>query len=970
MIALIQYSKLFKLLRQGFVIFSLVNEMANERLLSSLINTLQHICNVNIYVLNGRISLIRNEYFDEERKAEYIEIWRICLALSASLLESRNFLTQIPGWNNGAAAVNMFYYELSNRLEENIFSALELASSLKSSLESLSNTVKYFCKVLYLSLFYFVLDNFTVIQFKTRGDTSTLISNELQRFTNMGNAIKNSASGNRIVREIDQLIGKISRYIGTENVDEDGDSYPRTFIALAAPSMVGKTQLSFSLSAHRSIYFALNQYTVGDAPAKQLIYLNYANLNRCIYDCGKRDTDHLISKLSIRDPSSTADNLNSAYKFISAEYLTVNLRTEKFFTLGLFLKLIEDSEANFIEDGTISWMEFHANRPNMMIQAVSIEELAMKSEYFSKYFVFLDEFSESFINVFVRNICRSSAIVCVVANTNTVIANLVGQNQTGHSGTTSNAVWSIVVGEFDHCNCEILQSTSNILQSVRTICSKLHSHDAPILRRFIVDILNNQIHYIRPGIAGFFVVALEKLSNETDLSDFNIVDCLDFILNYIYKRIIDRKSYINSQIDGIIANFALHSSLAYRNMYPDLSLRNSSYFSMKSFLQNHLFYVINPVDRNNWFFKLYISTHSSQPLCINRNGVTAEWAELSYFKAEEHLTALACMFGTIAVPVATLMRSSSIRDLIAVSTSNMPNPKQKSSDGLNFETLCSISSIDSSHFVSDDSNHQASLAGVRFPDYLVNMIRNLIEKAPFGPFNNNKLSVFLSIPKKLKCFNSSKEHFDLLKYLEFYRVPFLGASDVQWPHIYSQLFPLSSPSCSVKLGTFSRAINSDQLDGYFDIIHETQNNGPGMRKRSGYSICETVIECKDLSGDLQADFTFKILKKVFRRKISNLSKDIKFAFIFCNTIGGDKFETIKETDTKILELRNYLVLNRINIFRFCTYDSTSIHQAKFQCIPYRGDAPIFKNPALTVFIFAFHDINLIDIDRIWPKLNY
>lgn len=62
---------------------------------------------------------------------------------------------------------------------------------------------------------------------------------------------------NSIASKIDALITKLNKCAFSDNEDEDGDSCNKAFVALAAPSLVGKTQLSFILK-HRSLYFALS----------------------------------------------------------------------------------------------------------------------------------------------------------------------------------------------------------------------------------------------------------------------------------------------------------------------------------------------------------------------------------------------------------------------------------------------------------------------------------------------------------------------------------------------------------------------------------------------------------------------------------------------------------------------------------------------------------------------------------------
>lgn len=261
-------------------------------------------------------------------------------------------------------------------------------------------------------------------------------------------------------------------------------------------------------------------------------------------------------------------------------------------------------------------------------------------------------------------------------------------------------------------------------------------------------------------------------------------------------------------------------------------------------------------------FKLYITSNSVHPLCIKNESTRNIWAELSFFKPQEHLTALACIFGTVPMLVASLIQTTKVRYLSSATLSNLPNPKQKPNPGLDFEKLGSVASIDSSHFVTSAGSFESLLRGVCLLEYLKYIIRNHIEMPGIEIFNNCKLPLALLIPKDLSCVNDPGKPFNLLDILNCFRIPFLGLSDMEWPQIYKDLFPLADHNCSVKLNTFSRRKNSDQLDGYFNVVDEFNGN---------YRICEAVMECKELSGTLEAGTMLSILKKAFRRMENSYS---------------------------------------------------------------------------------------------------
>ena len=143
------------------------------------------------------------------------------------------------------------------------------------------------------------------ITFKPKEVGDRRVTNELKKYVDLGRAIKNCDEANGITREIDRMISYLNSVSGQAILDESGESFSRTFLAILAPSMVGKTQLSFNLSENRSLYFALNQYLQFDSPGVQEIYLNYSSLNQNIYKFAKIDTDRIISALKITDPSAS-----------------------------------------------------------------------------------------------------------------------------------------------------------------------------------------------------------------------------------------------------------------------------------------------------------------------------------------------------------------------------------------------------------------------------------------------------------------------------------------------------------------------------------------------------------------------------------------------------------------------------------------------------------------------------------------
>ena len=396
-------------------------------------------------------------------------------------------------------------------------------------------------------------------------------------------------------------------------------------------------------------------------------------------------------------------------------------------------------------------------------------------------------------------------------------------------------------------------------------------------------------------------------------------------------------------IEGRIANLALHSSIAYENS--DIE----SVFNMKSFLKNHLFHIYNPLGPEEWMFKLVLTPFDDSPLRVRRQiadkiDLTTPWAEVSYFRDRDFFTAHLCMFGGINKQLC----QSSWKTICSRHCRLAPHPKAKSNDDLEFEVMCSISIVDSSHYVFEKIQHNenVSLSGVNFIEFLKNMIRNLsLSESSAKP----DVSFFMEKPE-------SSNYFDLENYLQNYHVPFLNATNRKWHSCLSDVFRLNNPMSSLKLGTFERTANLDQVDARFDVLHQEKN---GV-----LNIFNAFVECTDQT--ITAEDLIQILKKTL------LHIESKFSLIFCNKVGGHHIDLTGDTP-RIQELIEYLKVEKINMYRFESTiensQATSTNKNVFRIVPFRAEAPISMNPRMIAFIFDFSSINSKNKYRNIKKLN-
>ena len=83
------------------------------------------------------------------------------------------------------------------------------------------------------------------------------------------------------------------------------ESLDGTFVALAAPSLEGKTQSAFVFRDIIPLYFALN--ATEKKEKVQNIYLNYGSLNATVEACARRDLNTLGLNFAKKAKSSILD---------------------------------------------------------------------------------------------------------------------------------------------------------------------------------------------------------------------------------------------------------------------------------------------------------------------------------------------------------------------------------------------------------------------------------------------------------------------------------------------------------------------------------------------------------------------------------------------------------------------------------------------------------------------------------------
>lgn len=221
----------------------------------------------------------------------------------------------------------------------------------------------------------------------------------------------------------------------------------------------------------KPLYFSFNSRSSGFV---QNIYKNFSSLSLCLEKCAEKywrtlknlfpsPEENPIATIStdivnegeqptIQDTvNRTPDNI---ILHVSVTNLIDKYSENRTFVLGFLMALIERSERDFALSEK-KWMKFHADQRDLQFPTKSITEFKQFIGERRDYCVFLDEFVGHNWAVLIRNLIRTVGMTCIVANTNTNIANLVGASQSVFSrrqgDSTDYEVWCIIFSQLNYC---------------------------------------------------------------------------------------------------------------------------------------------------------------------------------------------------------------------------------------------------------------------------------------------------------------------------------------------------------------------------------------------------------------------------------------------------------------------------------------------------------------------------------------
>ena len=353
---------------------------------------------------------------------------------------------------------------------------------------------------------------------------------------------------------------------------------------------------------------------------------------------------------------------------------------------------------------------------------------------------------------------------------------------------------------------------------------------------------------------------------------------------------------------------------------------------MKSYLQFHFYYLINPVDVNKWCFLTYRPASNCEHLRVlvdqkQKQSITdfKDWdVERTYFRSEEILPFIACQSiicsSSFSIPAA-FQSGIKIVNADPKTSGRTPNLSQNPPlSGEELEVLSSVCIIDASqHKI---GSRYSNFGGQDGKSFLTNLIGNLVDAKGFSRADKVNLN----------C--------DIIgDFLDFVHVPFLFPANMKLPEFFKS--KLSKPegfnSRTVNFGEFGRTRNASEIDGIFNyFIKNGANRSPSV------GICS--VECKNW----QRNLLFKDLILILEKALKNSAK---ISLIFCNSLGASKDKNLKsfadycnENEFLVLKLKNNKVQQDFKL--------------DFKLEPYCRDLPsCFKSVCIII------ELNVINADR-------
>lgn len=695
---------------------------------------------------------------------------------------------------------------------------------------------------------------------------------ELDEYIRLGALIRSQAGYN------DSVIGRLENFLirGRSAVEDylghdifliRRDSLQNAFYAIAAPSLEGKTQSAFVFGTVKPLYFVMNQnWTTNVQP----IYKNFEYLSRQLAELSQRDVEHLIRLKNI--PRGTRID-----QYISAGSLLSDHNNEGFYVLGLFKALMIDAILN--DDYNISWMEYYTTRNRELeIVPTSIAEFhELGLEARSQFCLFLDEFTGSDTSIFIRNLSRAANLKVLVANTNTNITNLVGRRQAKHSRINPVA-WSLVFTKLNSLNWVLLTQMVPDLESLMSfLARKVHLNDRSHLDDFFTHFKTVQVKNVRPGFVHLIINAMRQFKLEIADNQFSFNEFLFNIVVILKTQLVQRKPNLESRY-GRLATMALYLSNAYG---PSLGCDQDLLYHRKSYVNDHFYYLINPVNINKFCFLTYppsfvqrrrpANTQADSPplqLYLGIAGMKDWKPERTIFEQGEVLPFLALMGSWHDESISFILEDANVyaeaSPFTVGDTQNMTQAVP--SNGNLLEVFTVVSLVNASH--RDMNSSVITFTGQSGESFVTNLIKNLISD------NDCRIR-----PDYEVLFPNDGVTGTIISRVH---VPFLFPANLPIPTMFSPNLSNCEHfnSRSVHFGSIERTRNDEEIDCKFDFF--LKNNVLALDEASARNINPSqgvcTVECKSWNTQ---NVNLSNLRSIFDKAHGNHAD---LCLLICNSV--------------------------------------------------------------------------------------
>ena len=353
--------------------------------------------------------------------------------------------------------------------------------------------------------------------------------------------------------------------------------FDTTFVALAAPSLEGKTQTAFTLRRSNPLYFPLNAACSGESKLQE-IYVPFIDHAVFLRGLAVKDLEAIRTETSLEGFVPTVNDLKTTY------------RDEPLFVLGFFAEIMRQTvEERRSKHATVNqaestqlpdWMNFYATKLEPFdCQKMKVDDFILFRQSIGEPFcLFLDEFLSKEWSVYIRNLARAVGLICIVSNTNTNIANLVskGVESSREGAGQDRESWSLVFRRLNNIDKQAID-VDVLIRSIQEYCPYMQSDELSD------SIFADWFYCCRPGIAIWILEAMhelfQSLCNGADdylnvvldggsysiESAFTIGSFLQFLCIRVSEKLLERKRRMASRLNGQVAKLGILTDIAYQD---------------------------------------------------------------------------------------------------------------------------------------------------------------------------------------------------------------------------------------------------------------------------------------------------------------------------------------------------------------------------------------------------------------------